>query len=125
VSGYSPKWRRILQRYASILFRVCGAGNYHWRRDRVCYCNGNAVKLRDGDSREWMLAEQRDRWQRYACKWEAERHRYRAALELIAQRDSGDPEDKRIAAAVLSTAAPFVVQPGTSATPSAPQGPTS
>jgi hypothetical protein len=36
-SGYSPLWRRLLQRYTP-LFRLCPSGNYHWRWDRVCRC---------------------------------------------------------------------------------------
>lgn len=38
MSGYSPWWRRLLQRHAGFLFRVCPEGNYHWRHDKLCYC---------------------------------------------------------------------------------------
>lgn len=37
-SGYSPKWRRLLQKYTPFLFKKCPAGNYHWFFDRLCFC---------------------------------------------------------------------------------------
>ena len=37
-SGYTPLWKRILIRCLSFLFKVCHAGNFHWFRDRLCFC---------------------------------------------------------------------------------------
>jgi hypothetical protein len=40
-SGYSPRWRRFLQRHVRFLFTICIGGNYHWKWDRYCYCCWN------------------------------------------------------------------------------------
>jgi hypothetical protein len=37
-SAHSPVWRRWLQRKFAWLFSVCPGGNFHWRRDVICYC---------------------------------------------------------------------------------------
>lgn len=34
----TPKWKRILHKYARPLFHKCLAGNYHWWWEKVCYC---------------------------------------------------------------------------------------
>lgn len=47
-SGHSPRWRRILEKYAPFLFKHCPRedgteheyGNYHWRWDDGCICHG-------------------------------------------------------------------------------------
>ena len=46
-SGYSPFWRRLLQRNAQFLFKVCLASNYHWRWNKWCWCNDH-VNGQDG-----------------------------------------------------------------------------
>lgn len=40
-SGYSPRWRRLLQKHTPFLFKVCPEGNYHWFWDKTCYCVAN------------------------------------------------------------------------------------
>lgn len=34
-SGYSPWWKRFLQKYFKFLFIVCPEGNYHWRWNKI------------------------------------------------------------------------------------------
>lgn len=62
VSGYTPRWRRWLQRRAPWLFRVPPCGNWHWRWDRWCYCrvychtldwHGGVMDLRTGRERPY------------------------------------------------------------------------
>jgi hypothetical protein len=64
-SGYSPIWRRFLQKAAPFLFSVCPAGNYHWRWQNVCWCvsgcNGALLALRttfwcSKNGTEWRTA---------------------------------------------------------------------
>lgn len=38
MSGYSPWWRRFLQKYAPFLFKKCPQQNCHWRWDDRCFC---------------------------------------------------------------------------------------
>jgi len=40
-SSRAPRWKCILRRFAPYLFKICPAGNYHWRWDTVCYCMMN------------------------------------------------------------------------------------
>jgi len=37
-SGYSPRWRRWLQRNLPWLFVECLGRNLHWRWDASCHC---------------------------------------------------------------------------------------
>jgi len=40
-SAKTPKWKRLLIKYFSWLFKICPQSNYHWRWDRLCFCGQN------------------------------------------------------------------------------------
>ena len=69
-SGYTPKWKRILIRVIPTLFKKCDGGNYHWKFDRLCFCqyNENGNKIMDMKTRKQY--DFYDGWHPYESKME-------------------------------------------------------